>query len=353
MYMEQLKQIAILIPSFMPDERLLVLAEELLREDFYEILIVNDGSGESCEHIFSKLKAMGCRVIAHAINMGKGRALKTGINDILSRNLTIRGVVTADADGQHIVKDIKRVAEALLESDNMIVLGKRVFAGKVPAKSIFGNTITRNVFNFVSGQKVFDTQTGLRGLPYGALPDLLRLSGERYEYEMNMLLEASGLGLKLSEVEIETVYINDNKGSHFNTFKDSWRIYRLIIMFGGSSLISFLIDYALYALFVTLIPQLNSSWLTNVVAATIAARLISSAVNFMINRNVIFAKGKKQNLQRHLVGYFILAACILVVNSLLVNWFVSLGVNEYLAKLPVEAILFLVSFILQKRVVFK
>lgn len=351
--MEQFKQIGILIPSYLPDERLLTLAEELLREDFYEILIVNDGSGEPYEHIFSRLNSMGCRVVTHAINMGKGRALKTGINDILSRGLGIKGVVTADADGQHLVKDIKRVAEALLESENMIVLGKRVFAGKVPAKSLFGNTITRNVFNFVSGQKIFDTQTGLRGIPYGALPDLLRLSGERYEYEMNMLLEASGLGLKLGEVEIETVYLNDNKGSHFNAFKDSWRIYRLIIMFGGSSLISFLIDYALYALFLAILPQINIWSMTTPMISNVGARIISSMVNFTINRNMVFSKGTKKSFKRHLAGYYILAACILVVNTLLIKMFVDLGVNEYLAKLPVEAILFFVSFILQKRVVFK
>jgi putative flippase GtrA len=170
---------------------------------------------------------------------------------------------------------------------------------------------------------------------------------------MNMLLEASNLGIKLCEIEINTVYINDNKGTHFNTFKDSWRIYRLIILFGGSSLISFLIDYALYALFVTVIPAQQSAWLTNVVMATIAARVLSSAVNFMINRHVIFAKGSKKDLARHLIGYYVLAACVLAVNTVLVSWFCSLGVNEYLAKLPVEVILFFVSFFFQKRVVFR
>lgn len=351
--MNSLNQITVLIPSYKPDEKLVGLAKELLKEDFFEILIVDDGGGEPYAHLFNELKSMGCRVVTHAINMGKGRALKTGFNDLLARGCNICGVVTADADGQHLVQDIKRVAEATRDSKNTIVLGKRVFAGKVPIKSRLGNTITRNVFNFVSGQKIFDTQTGLRGFPTSALTALLALSGERYEYEMNMLLEASNLGLKLSEVEIETVYYNGNSGSHFNAFKDSWRIYRLIIMFGGSSLISFLIDYALYALFVTLIPVQQGTWLTNVVLATIAARVISSTVNFMINRNVIFAKGKKQNLRRHLVGYYLLAVCILVANTFLVNWFVSLGINEYLAKLPVEGILFFISFILQKRVVFK
>ncbi len=351
--MEQLKRVGIVIPAYMPDERLIKFAEELLNENYYEVLIINDGSGEKYAHIFGSLESMGCRVITHAINMGKGRALKTGFNDILVRGLNLSGVVMADADGQHLIKDIRNVAEALLNTENTIVLGKRVFKGKAPLRSLFGNTVTRSVFNFVSGQKISDTQTGLRGLPYAALPKLLKLSGERYEYEMNMLLEASSLGLKFNEIEIETVYFNDNKGSHFNTISDSWRIYRLIIMFGGSSLISFLIDYALYALFYSVLPNIDIRGVTSPMISTAAARIISSAINFTINRNVIFAKGKKQSLRRHIIGYYILAACILAVNMLLIKLFVSLGVNEYLAKLPVEAILFCVSFILQKKVVFK
>jgi len=349
--MDSINRITVLIPAYKPDEKLLNLARELLREDFYEILIVDDGGGESFVPIFSELESMGCRVVAHAINMGKGRALKTGFNDLLVRGGST-GVVTADADGQHLVKDIKKVAEALLASENTIVLGKRVFSD-MPLRSRCGNSITRHVFNFASGQKIYDTQTGLRGFPVNALPALLKLSGERYEYEMNMLLEASNLGLKLSEVEIETVYINDNRGSHFNAWKDSWRIYRLIILFIGSSLISFLLDYGLYALFVTLIPPQQSVWLTNVTIAYVAARVISSAVNFLINRNMIFAKGKKENLKRHLIGYYILVVCIMVVNTVLVGWIASLGVNEYLAKLPVEVVMFFVSFIVQKKVIFK
>jgi len=314
-------------------------------------LIVDDGSGEPYASIFSELESIGCRVVAHAINMGKGRALKTGFNDLLVRG-GISGVVTADADGQHLVRDIKKVAEAVLGSEDTIVLGKRVFSD-MPLRSRCGNAITRSVFNFVSGQRIYDTQTGLRGFPANALPALLALSGERYEYEMNMLLEASNLNLTLSEVVIETVYINDNRGSHFNTFKDSWRIYRQIILFVGSSLFSFLLDYGLYALVLTLIPPQESVWLTNVTIAYVAARIISSAINFLINRHVIFAKGQKTNLKRHLCGYYLLVACIMLVNTVLVGWIASLGVNEYLAKLPVEVVMFFVSFIVQKKVIFK
>ncbi len=345
--MDKLNRITVLIPAYKPDEKLLALAKQLLEEDFLEILIVDDGSGASFSHIFDELDKMGCRVLAHAINMGKGRALKTGFNDLCVRGEAV-GVVTADADGQHLVSDIKNVAEALLASDNTIVLGKRVFS-EMPLRSRCGNSITRTVFNFVSGQKIYDTQTGLRAFPVSSLPALLALSGERYEYEMNMLLETSNLGLKLSEIEIQTVYINDNRGSHFNTLKDSWRIYRQILLFVGSSMFCFLLDYGLYALFLTLIPK---EMAFNVVIAYIGARIISSAINFLINRNMIFAKDNKKDLKRHLIGYYLLVVCIMLINTALVEW-LSHYVNEYIAKLPVELVMFFVSFIVQKKFIFK
>ena len=159
----------------------------------------------------------------------------------------VAGVVTADADGQHLPDDIVRVAEKLFEWPDSIVLGS-AFRGDVPLRSRMGNAITRKVFNFLSGQRVRDTQTGLRGLPASALPDMLKLPGERYEYEMNMLLEAPRFGLKLREIGIETVYIDNNSGSHFNPLKDSWRIYKSILMFAASSMLAFVIDFVLFTL---------------------------------------------------------------------------------------------------------
>ena len=230
---KDLNRLVVLIPAYKPEEALTELSRVLIKKGFKEIVIVDDGSGEEDASIFSRLGEMGCRVLTHAINMGKGRAIKTGLNDILARHLDIDGVITADADGQHLVSDIIKVGKALQQSENAIILGKRTLVGKVPWKSRAGNTITRGVFNLVTGHKIYDTQTGLRGMPTTVLANLLALSGERYEYEMNVLLEAGKFNLVLKEVDIETVYIDDNSGSHFNPWRDSWRIYRLIIMFAG------------------------------------------------------------------------------------------------------------------------
>lgn len=348
-----LKSLAILIPAYKPGDSLTGLVKELAKHDFNQIIVVNDGSGEEYSHIFETVKKMGCRVLVHEKNMGKGKALKTGFSDILENSSGVCGVVTADADGQHLVKDIINVGRALLENNNTLVLGKRAFAGEVPLKSRFGNTITRHVFNFVSGLKIHDTQTGLRGIPFSSLNDMLTLKGDRYEYEMDMLLEAKRFGLNVMEVEIETVYLDEkNSSSHFNALKDSWRIYRLIIMFGASSVISFFVDYLAFILITLIFPSTADKNTTIVWIPLLGARLISSIVNFTINRNVIFANGRKGNLRRQIIGYYILAAFVLAGNIAITSLCKSLGINIYVSYI-ISLVMFVVSFPIQKRWIFK
>lgn len=353
-----LGRIAVLIPAYKPGEALMVLSKELMERGFRHVVVVDDGSGGEFAAVFETLESMGCRVLRHDINRGKGRALKTGLEDIMSLGNEIDGVVTADADGQHLIRDIVCVAQMLTEWTDTIVLGSRAFCGEVPLKSRMGNAITRNVFNFLSGQRVRDTQTGLRGLPTDALPELLRLPGDRYEYEMNMLLEASRLNLKLKEIDIETVYINNNSGSHFNPLKDSWRIYKRILMFSASSMMAFAIDFVVFTLMsLWVLPSVAGlspdAKLMEVLFAAVPARIISSLVNFLVNRNVIFSKKKKKGLAQHLLGYYLLVAAILVVNILMITALKSLGLNVLVAKIITEAILFFVSFFVQRRVIFK
>ena len=94
----------------------------------------------------------------------------------------------------------------------------------MPFRSRFGNSITRVVFNLLTRQKVTDTQTGLRGFTFDQLEWLEGIKGDRYEYEMNMLMKASDEKIQIKEVKIETVYENNNESSHFRPFQDSVRI---------------------------------------------------------------------------------------------------------------------------------
>ena len=181
-------QLVVLIPARRQEPALAPLVHALLDAGFGAIVLVDDGSPSEDR---ARLDALGAlprvHLLRHAINLGKGRALKTGINHFLNEFPDSAGLVTADADGQHGVSDIVRVASALLNEPKRALLGCRGLAGDVPLRSRFGNALTRQIFHFVSGHRVSDTQTGLRAFPTALLPGLVGLPGERYEYEMTVL----------------------------------------------------------------------------------------------------------------------------------------------------------------------
>ena len=217
---------AVLIPSYNPDENLLKVVEGLVQGHFDHIIIVNDGSKPECALIFNQLeKIPQCHILTHPTNCGKGRALKTGLNYYYTHFPDSDGIVTADSDGQHLPADIQRVSEELTKKTGQLILGVRKMGRHVPFKSLFGNVLTRFVFRLVTGKRISDTQSGLRGLPRSLVPQLLKIPGERYEYEINMLSWAAVNSIQIMEIPIDTIYIEGNKRSHFKPFSDSLRIY--------------------------------------------------------------------------------------------------------------------------------
>ncbi len=340
--------VVILIPSYKPDDGLLTLLEQLHASKRYEgIVVVDDGSGEKFRPIFDRAEQIGdVTVVRHAVNLGKGRALKTGINAIMDAYPGAH-VITADADGQHTPRDICRLADSMEAGpEGIIWLGKRVLGKDTPVKSLFGNTVNRIVFLLITGKMIYDTQTGLRGLPSGLLADMLHIKGERYEYEMNVLLEMVRLGADMKEIEIQTIYINNNSGTHFHPIRDALMVFSRLIAFAASSLISFALDYGAYALLIALC-RLQPEF------AYIGARLLSSAVNFSINRNLVFG-ARKGSFAKQILGYYLLAVLVMALGSLGVRWGTDiLGWNEYLIKILVDSLLWVLSFMGQRLMVFR
>lgn len=213
----------VLIPSYEPDQRLVDVVAELRRQaPGWQIVVVDDGSSTRYAPVFTLTAALGATVLTHPTNRGKGAALKTGFAWVLE-NASGQTVVCADSDGQHLVTDIVRVASAVREK--AMVLGGRRFTGKVPARSRFGNAVTRHVFRALTGVQVYDTQTGLRAYPPELLDWLLTVPGDRFEYEFQALLRARTAGIRIVEVEIATVYEVEARSSHFRAVRDSVRIY--------------------------------------------------------------------------------------------------------------------------------
>ena len=348
------KKVPIIIPAYEPDEKMVALVENLKSAGFTEIVVVDDGSqGEGYQELFRKVQSMGCVVLHHAVNQGKGRALKTAFNYCLYFYPDAAGCVTIDSDGQHTVKDMTACMEKLMASPNSLVLGVRDFNQEgIPARSVFGNKTTSRVMKLLTGLSISDTQTGLRAIPASFMKELLFEKGERFEFETNMLLATKDSGREIVEVPIETIYLEENKSSHFNPILDSIKIYTIFLKFIITSLSSSVVDIILFTVFLSLLGDWSFGSVSNIMLATVMARILSAIYNFMINYKVVFTS--RQNAGGAIFKYACLAVFIMIASGFLVEkLYVLTMLPEVLIKIPVDVLLFLVSFWVQRDFVYK
>ena len=335
---------AVLIPAYKPDERMLGLIEALKKAGFSRFIVVDDGNEESYAPLFEKAEAAGAVVLKHPVNRGKGAALKTGLQHIL--NETPCPVVTADADGQHAPEDVLRIAEKLAEEPEALVLGVRD-KSKMPLRSKFGNTLTCWTLGTVSGLWIDDTQTGLRGLPVNALKAFSELKGDRYEYEMSMLLATRQKRMQVEQVVIQTIYIDDNKGSSFHVLRDSVLVYgtliRQLISFLGSSAIAALIDIALFTVLQIIYPDL-------LMVAVVSARAASATVNYFINKNLVFHASCGA---RCAVRYVTLVIVMIILSYLIIRALALIHIPSVPAKIMGDALLLFFNYSVQRHIVFR
>ena len=334
-----------MIPAYEPDAQLLPLLQNLNASGF-EALVVDDGSGEAYKEIFESAKEYAI-VLQYEINGGKGHALKHAFAYLSEHGSEDDVYVTMDSDGQHTVEDAKKLCDYVAEHPEDIALGSRMLDKTAPLRSRMGNSITRHVFSMASKSHIHDTQSGLRAFRPNMLPFPLSVQGERYEYEMNMLIDCTRKGIHVEEIQIQTIYYAGNKGTHFNALKDSFRIYKEILKFCSSSFVSFLVDYALYSVMVAI-------WGVGFVDyATVIARVVSASVNFTLNRTIVLNEKEKEPLLKSILKYALLAVTILVANTLLIHLLTKvLGWNPYLSKILVEIVLFITNWLVQRNLVY-
>ena len=382
----------VVIPAYEPDEKLLGVLKEFTEQTAFPIVVVNDGSSEACRPVFDAVKAFPrVTLLEHEKNRGKGAAMKTAFAYIKDNFPVEEGVLTVDADGQHLLKDCLNVCKAFAEHPDLLVTGSRRFQGKVPIRSRIGNSITRGVFHLTTGSRVYDTQTGLRAFSVSRIPEMLDLHGDRYEYEIHQLLHCSSKGSGVLEVPIETVYIDDNSSSHFDTLRDSVKIYKVIFKFLGptflkfmsTSLLSFLIDFLSFCLiFYGVVAafggfsvakemfsfrrEVSEKWSETLLAlnpivfigggsilrmvSLVLARVISGFCNYLLNRRFVFDGSKKD---RNILKYALCAVSVLLLNWLFIELFTHLGVPAWLANIFAQLICYPVSFALQRIFVFR
>lgn len=348
-----MNRVTLIIPAYRPDEKIIETINDALETGFNDIIIVDDGSESECNVILDKIENIPeCVLLKLEKNIGKGRALKTALSFYLENRSDSLGVVTLDADGKYLPQDIKAVCETMEESGK-IVIGCRDFSQKnVPLGVKVGNKLTCAVFRVFFGMKISDTQTGLRAFPRTMVPEILKVKGERYEYETQMLISMSRNNIPFEEIEVGTA--GDNKRNHFRTVRDSIRIYAVVLKYIFSSLFATLVDEGAFFIF-KFFPFLSFIPIPLTITAAFAARLVSSFVNFLINSNLVFdEKFSSKVLMKYytlvIVQISVSASCVYAIEHIL---HVRSAMVVTLIKILVDIILFFFSFRIQHKWVFK
>ena len=351
-------ELCVLIPSLEPDERLPKYVDELLAAEFGGIVVVNDGSSEKYDAIFESIaQKERCTVLRHEVNRGKGQGLRTGI-EYIRDHTAFAGVITADADGQHTVQDTLKLADAMQENHKELLLGSRDFSGKnknIPSRSRFGNRVTSAVFAALYGHWLPDTQTGLRAVTRETFGDLLAVTGDRFEYEMNMLIYCAMNKIPFRIIPIATIYLEENKSSHFNPLKDSIRIYKLLLgsffRFAAASITSFVIDFVLLTVLANFVLP---GVVHGAFFAKVLARCVSAPCNFFLNSKYVFEKKMSKTT---FARYIALAVFIMLVSAVgvdgLMSWLKFPTAVIGFVGIAVDVVLYLVSYRVQRNWVFK
>lgn len=229
----------VLIPSYEPEEVLVNLCSGLKNEGFL-VIVINDGSGEKFNDIFSRAGEYA-HVYSYEKNRGKGDALKYGYSKILEEYPDYDYVLTVDGDGQHRIKDIVKMNE-VISKYNVPIIGERKFDVKTPLKSRMGNSLSKFTQALATYRYLPDNQCGLRAFLVSSLKDMIKIKGSRYEYEMNVLTYLQLKELPFRMMTIQTIYENNNACSHFRPVQDTLRIQGSLFLDGLIALILFILQ---------------------------------------------------------------------------------------------------------------
>lgn len=355
-----MQPIGIIIPALNPDDKLIALiknltANQALQDLVAKIIIVDDGSDAHHQPIFNQLGQMRQSqlvILHHAHNRGKGAALKTAFTYVQKQLPNLLGVATMDSDGQHTVAALTSSLFKFLHHPHDLVIGVRHFTNDIPFRSQFGNLLSSKLVRLLTHQKISDTQTGLRVIPMGYLPELCQFTGERFEFEFDMLLQAKKFGIRVTEQPIPTIYIDGNASSHFRVVRDSIAIYSRFLKFAASGLISFVIDISLFYL---VLFVLGNHILNSILVATIISRVLSSVANYTINHRLVFDHAGHQTLIKY-GGLFVVQ---MFASGYLTNLVTTLlpatsgQIMPTVAKMIVDFILFVISYQIQRDFIFK
>lgn len=275
-------------------------------------------------------------------------ATKVGLEYIQKNFTGAYTVVIVETDGFYSTKDIKLIADEAALLPDTLILSRHSQKDKNTLERLRG--ITKHIFyrRYV-GIDVYGEANCLKGFSSQLLPDFLDIRDKTFNHEINLLLNCKEYDIPV--MEIKTKSTNPPGSSHWiDVIHTTYLRHKNVIKFSCSSFIAFLTDYLLYtAILLWVEPRIN---FVNLTFANIAARIVSSSVNFTINRKFVFKSNS--NLQKSAAQFFSLAAFILFCNSVVLNFLANiLNINHYFAKIITEMFFFLFNYTIQNFVIFK
>ena len=340
---------ALLIPIYEPSGRVLPFLKQFKEGDFDAFLVVDDGSGEAYRDIFDAIREQTAfEVLSYPKNGGKGHALKEGMKKLIAEHADLERIVTADGDGQHAIEDILKVKSASIENPNSLVLGVRDFAN-APKASKSGNFWSSLYFKAATRIKLSDTQTGLRAIPKASFDMALATYGERFDYEFNYLLPASR-EFGLVQVPIQTIYEDNNSGSHFRGFKDTMLIMRTPLVYIFIGVTSFLIDIVSFALFSKYVFTVADTSALELLYCEMSARALSFPYNYLLLEFLVFHH--KKGFHNSFYKYFIIAVLSMFASYGMTLALRTFGQGLIVLKILIDAFLGIVKYFINLMVTF-
>lgn len=332
------------IPAFNPPDTLKDLVENLvINGSFLTIIVVNDGSRPDYLPTFESIsKKRTVKVIENSTNLGKGAALRAGINEAFLENPGLTGIVTADADGQHSAEDIILISDCTKSKPNHIGLGYRDFTSKVPLRSLLGNQLSRILYRILFGLKLKDTQTGLRYLPRQFAIYCLTMESNGYEFETEQLIQSAKLKIPIIEIPIQTIYSNSGQQSHFSPFFDSLRIYFLVARYALSSIATTTVDLIVFAASIYMG--------VGIVLANLIGRSIALFVQYSLLGSFVFRR------PGGVIRFFFFVLYVLVIGFISGLLQVSLplasSIGPFGAKIVIETCVYIFNFLFLRDILF-
>ena len=329
----------VLIPAHDPGQGLTAYVARLAEAGLSPILVVDDGSPATAAPVFDELRRHpDCIVVRHAVRLGRGGAIRTGLNRLLLEFPDAAGVVIANQGGEYDPADLRKVAGALRSDSGAVVAGYRA-PSALPWHTRLLRGASRSVLHLFTGQRVADPHCALRGIPMSAIPELLRLDGEGDHYELNLFVRARDLKLKITEVPLDS-RAAERTGS---PFAESMQTSVVFARFAFTSLLTSCIDQIIFWIAWTVLGTIGPS--------IAIARIASSVVNLALNRDFVFKSNARLPgiVLRYYTGMLVsgCAAYILIRAIREVS-----PVPVIAAKLAAETLLFLFSFVMSKYLIF-